>query len=237
MAFLKRTWLARIGTGLNKFIIGAKDGEGKQTLTNSPDSVTQQGDVISAENLNDLEDRIDNEFTSQSTRINAKQDTLTFDNVPTSGSNNPVKSGGIYTTIEGMKLTKVWENPNPTEWGTNSVDLGVVAKKLLIGYSFGNDSGRLQYKYVSSEESISAKNYSLEHNWIHLVGTPVTSAQAYFNSRRFGFYSTQTTTIVEFELANSFIMKSDGTATYDSNGSSTLLIPQVIYTVGDIYNS
>ena len=59
MAFEKRTWLARIGQGLNKFIIGAKDGEGKQTLTNSPDSVTQQGDVISAENLNDLEDRIE----------------------------------------------------------------------------------------------------------------------------------------------------------------------------------
>ena len=61
MAFVKRTWLARIGIGLNKFIIGAKDGAGKQTLTNSPDSVTQQGDVISADNLNDLEDRIKTE--------------------------------------------------------------------------------------------------------------------------------------------------------------------------------
>ena len=60
MAFIKRTWFARIGTGLNKFLIGAPDGNGKQTLTNSPDSVTQQGDVISADNLNDLEDRIYN---------------------------------------------------------------------------------------------------------------------------------------------------------------------------------
>lgn len=59
MAFEKRTWLARIGTGLNKFIIGAKDANNKQTLENSPDSVTQQGDVISADNLNDLEDRIE----------------------------------------------------------------------------------------------------------------------------------------------------------------------------------
>lgn len=202
MAFEKRTWLARIGAGLNKFIIGNKDGEGKQTLTNAPDSVTQQGDVISAENLNDLEDRIEDGFN------------------------------GVMP-----KLTKLWENPTPSEWGTNSVDLGVVAKNLLIGYSFGTDSSRLQYKYVSSGVSISNKQYSLENNYIHLVGTPVTSAQAYFNSRRFGFYSTQTTTIVEFELANSFIMKSDGTATYDQNGSSTLLIPQVIYAVGDIYNT
>lgn len=90
MAFEKRTWLARIGQGLNKFIIGAKDGEGKQTLTNSPDSVTQQGDVISAENLNDLEDRIESGF-------NSKQDVLTFDDEPTQNSNNPSKSGGIFS--------------------------------------------------------------------------------------------------------------------------------------------
>ena len=59
MAFEKRTWFARLGLGLNKFIIGEKDAEGKQELTNAPDSVTQQGDVISADNLNDLEDRIE----------------------------------------------------------------------------------------------------------------------------------------------------------------------------------
>lgn len=60
--FERRTWLARIGTGLNKFIIGAKDADGKQALVNSPDSVTQEGDVISAANLNDLEGRIESEF-------------------------------------------------------------------------------------------------------------------------------------------------------------------------------
>lgn len=31
--------------------------------------------------------------------IDAKQDVLTFDNTPTSGSNNPVKSGGIYDAL------------------------------------------------------------------------------------------------------------------------------------------
>lgn len=30
-----------------------------------------------------------------------KQDSLTFDNVPTSGSNNPVKSGGVYSSLAG----------------------------------------------------------------------------------------------------------------------------------------
>ena len=31
------------------------------------------------------------------TLLNGKQDTLTFDNVPTQGSNNPVKSGGVFS--------------------------------------------------------------------------------------------------------------------------------------------
>lgn len=35
-----------------------------------------------------------------------KQNVLTFDNAPTSGSNNPVKSGGIYTALGG-KVDKV----------------------------------------------------------------------------------------------------------------------------------
>ena len=117
MAFIKRTWLARIGAGLNKFIIGAKDGEGKQTLTNSPDSVTQIGDVISAENLNDLEDRIEAEFASQDARIDAKADT---------------------SYVNGMKLTKVWSNTNPSQAFNAPVviDLGVNVSDIVIEYAY-----------------------------------------------------------------------------------------------------
>ena len=32
--------------------------------------------------------------------LNSKQDALTFDNVPTEGSNNPVKSGGVYSVVK-----------------------------------------------------------------------------------------------------------------------------------------
>lgn len=55
MAYNRRTWLARLGTGLNKFSI---NGETAVTIVNQPDSVTQQGDALSATNLNDLENRI-----------------------------------------------------------------------------------------------------------------------------------------------------------------------------------
>ena len=59
MAYTKRTWLGRQGTGLNKFSIG---GASPVTIVNQPDSVTQTGDALSAGNLNDLEDRIEDAF-------------------------------------------------------------------------------------------------------------------------------------------------------------------------------
>lgn len=40
-------------------------------------------------------DKLKNTFATV-TQLNTKQDSLTFDNVPTDGSNNPVKSNGIY---------------------------------------------------------------------------------------------------------------------------------------------
>ena len=45
------------------------------------------------------------------TLLAAKQDTLTFDNVPTENSNNPVKSGGVYAVKE---LTEVNEYEEDT---------------------------------------------------------------------------------------------------------------------------
>lgn len=41
--------------------------------------------------------------TATQTALNAKQDTLTFDTTPTSGSTNPVTSGGVYTEVSQLK--------------------------------------------------------------------------------------------------------------------------------------
>ena len=54
--------------------------------------------LVIASSLNDLNTRIGN----LSTNIDSKQDTLTFDSTPTSGSTNPVTSGGVYTEIDGI---------------------------------------------------------------------------------------------------------------------------------------
>lgn len=112
MAFIKRNWLARIGIGLNKFIIGDKDGEGKQTLTNSPDSITQQGDVISADNLNDLEDRIKAGIDS------------------------------LENEIDSTKMILLWENPSPyTAYSGGTIYLSDSSRREYILeyiYDLGN---------------------------------------------------------------------------------------------------
>lgn len=71
MAYNKRTWLGRQGTGLNKFSIG---GASPVTIVNQPDSVTQTGDALSAGNLNDLEDRIEDAFDDVDTELDTKAD-------------------------------------------------------------------------------------------------------------------------------------------------------------------
>ena len=60
MSFLKKTWLARLGVGLNRFRM---NNSTDVVLESNPISVTQQGDQLSADNMNNLETRIDNAFT------------------------------------------------------------------------------------------------------------------------------------------------------------------------------
>lgn len=59
MAYSKRIWKGRQGTGLNKFSI---DGATPVTVVNQPDSLTEAGDALSAGNLNDWEQRIADAF-------------------------------------------------------------------------------------------------------------------------------------------------------------------------------
>ena len=61
MAFTKKTWKARTGTGLNKYRINGQ----VYTLENVPDEVVQAGDVATPETMNDLEQRIADAFDDE----------------------------------------------------------------------------------------------------------------------------------------------------------------------------
>lgn len=139
MAFEKRTWLARIGTGLNKFIIGAKDANNKQTLENSPDSVTQQGDVISADNLNDLEDRIDSAFKEKEW-VKIWENPNSYASFASNASDPIVVDGLIHDFIVEYRKTS-------TTYGTMFKRFGFAPSSLAIGSTIR--VGNLSYTEIT----------------------------------------------------------------------------------------
>jgi hypothetical protein len=61
-------------------------------------------------------------------QIKAKQDALTFDNAPTQSSNNPVKSGGVYTALQGKAnaIDLPYALVTPGEWKFSELPSGVI---------------------------------------------------------------------------------------------------------------
>ena len=61
--------------------------------------------------------------------LNGKQDTLTFDAVPTENSTNPVESGGVYDALAGKQDALTFDT-TPTAGSTNPVTSGGVAEAI-----------------------------------------------------------------------------------------------------------
>ena len=93
---------------------GAEDRAAIGTLTDL--QTTAKSNLVSA--VNEVK-----------TALGNVQGTLTFDNVPTSGSGNPVKSGGIYTALAGKQDTLTIDSA-PTSGSDNPVKSGGVYTAL-----------------------------------------------------------------------------------------------------------
>ena len=216
MAFLKRTWLARLGTGLNKFLIGDKGADGKQTLTNSPDTVVQEGDVISAENLNDLEDRIEDEFENVSSVI---QTNLNY--------------------VNNMKLKKIWENPNPTaSFSSQSFILepynGTCEYVIEFRYENpvqGSNAYSTEFKHFKFYNPTRGTTGTEFSNFRHVFQ----NASFYLKSRRIELHLQDNNIYVRIEDCYQVAVDPNSTITMTTENDQ--LIPVAIYKVGDIYNS
>lgn len=96
----------------------------EQGLTNkiigAADSVEQVDEAEKA-----LEDRVD----QVETVLDGKQDTLTFDAVPTEASDNPVTSGGVFEALDDKQDTLTFDT-TPTVSSTNPVTSGGVFTAL-----------------------------------------------------------------------------------------------------------
>ena len=100
--------------------------------TNSTNPVQSGGIKTYVDNAKlDVQNNLDTYITNNNARSatiegditalqNGKQNTLTFDSVPTQGSNNPVTSNGIYNALQGVTPT-INIDPTPTEGSPNAV--------------------------------------------------------------------------------------------------------------------
>ena len=127
-----------------KAVIEAGGGGGGTTnyngLSNKPqiNNVTLQGNLstndlgisipsVDAELSGTSENPVQNKVIKGA--LDAKQDTLTFDNAPTADSNNPVKSGGIKTALDAKQDTLTFDNA-PTADSNNPVKSGGIKTAL-----------------------------------------------------------------------------------------------------------
>ena len=101
------------------------------------------------------------------TYIGTKQDTLTFDNEPTLNSDNPVKSGGIYSAIEAEKTRAQTAEAGKVDVvagkGLSTEDFTTAEKTKLSGIESGaevnvqadwNQSDNTKDDYINNKPSI-----------------------------------------------------------------------------------
>ena len=81
-----------------------------------------------------------------------KQDKLTFDNQPTEGSDNPVKSKGIFTAL-GTKFDKENYIPFRAPAGGNAGSPGIVPAPVLTGLYLGSEGSWLAPDNAPAESS------------------------------------------------------------------------------------
>ena len=73
MAFVKKTWKDRIAEFPTRRRLTKEDNTSELvTVAREEGTLSQEGDAFSAENMNDLENRIDAEFTALNGNLNAK---------------------------------------------------------------------------------------------------------------------------------------------------------------------
>lgn len=109
MSFIKKIWKNRITEYPNRRILTKQDNSSEiVTVGRSEGVISQEGDAFSAENMNDLEDRIDNAFSNLS-----NDSVVLADSNPDSGSIKfGITPGGQYGYIkEGADSVTPFRNP------------------------------------------------------------------------------------------------------------------------------
>ena len=110
MAFVKKTWKDRIAEFPTRRRLTKEDNTSELvTVAREEGTLSQEGDAFSAENMNDLENRIDEEFTALNGKLNSMVTDvgITFDsNYGTIVSHNLCIVNGYLIGCFSLNVTK-----------------------------------------------------------------------------------------------------------------------------------
>ena len=113
MAFVKKTWKDRIAEFPTRRRLTKEDNTSELvTVAREEGTLSQEGDAFSAENMNDLENRIDAEFTEVNGKL-AKSVDFNFTSDPTCASTKntmiayaDITEDGLYLIVGGSQVAQ-----------------------------------------------------------------------------------------------------------------------------------
>lgn len=231
MAYNKRTWLGRQGTGLNKFSIG---GASPVTIVNQPDSVTQVGDALSAGNLNDLEDRIEDAFdeTASQTEVTNLNNAINqldhrVQNLEQSKGDyvvNTYKDGsitpsgkGAWAIVEGLRGVSRVENqqidPNAH---TNASSVGIIRNNLDGTFTITGSSPYTDYLIFDTTDPIIGHTYLFAYKLSKSVTIGTEGFLCGFNSGGYARYDSPNGVVFTENTTEHFALRVAGG--YDASG-------------------
>ena len=174
--YTKRTWLARLGTGLNRYFVNNSRYE---YLVNSPESITQNGDLLSADNLNDLETRIENGFNSIPIGY-----TFVVDSQQKYSDLCNNVSGNDYTHV--VIIGGKGAGPNGEYTDVSSLSLSTRGIKTITGINnpilqFAGYNNCIYYSSSASTKPTNINEYSIKNITAERIGTGGSMNGIFFN--------------------------------------------------------
>lgn len=147
MAFKKKTWKDRLvefaGRRTLKRISGSADSQMVVDVSRNEGTVSQAGDAFSAANMNDLEQRIADEFSSINNNLGSK-------------------ANGTFAVLTGTTHTTAGQQTSqnyPSGFNQNNCAVAGVMIKLGQNWYFGNYN--LGYTYINAQVILSSQQVGI----------------------------------------------------------------------------
>lgn len=162
MAYSKKTWKDRITEYPNRRELTHSDSSTELvTVARSEGTISQEGDAFSAQNMNDLEGRIDSEFSAVDQNLQEINDKLTAENdeefdfaYDETTQKYGFRVGGVFmpfTSVDYPEITKISEQQATTQTTQN---FQLTAKRELIFMNSSSEGTAWSSSCTSSDATV-----------------------------------------------------------------------------------